>query len=112
MSAITEIYICQPGQALKEGKLVVSYDVTNRDHARTDAVARCRLDKNIARIIYYAIRDDGDFRTLYSHDNPNAPAPRAQRSLVADVTFAPAPKFRRAPARNWFARLRGFFETH
>ncbi len=111
MSTVTEIYICQPGQALKEGELVISHDVTDRKQAQGDAVARCRFDKGIARIIYYAIREDGDFRTIYSYENPNAKAPMARRPLVADVDFGPARKFRRAPAPTLFGRLRALFET-
>lgn len=110
MSVVTEIYICQPGQALKEGELVISHDVTKREHAQADAVARCRLDRSIARIIYYAIREDGDFRTIYSYENPDAKASRTRLPLVADVTFAPARKFRRAPAPTLFGRLRALFE--
>lgn len=111
MSGTTEIYICQPGQALKEGQLVISHDVTTREDAQTDAATRCRLDKSIARITYYAIRPDGDFRTLFSYENPNARAPRAQRPLIPDSRLSPPRGFQRRPKPTFLGRLRALFET-
>jgi len=111
MMGTTEIYICQPGQTLKQGQLVISHDVATREDAQADATTRCRLDKSIARIIYYAIRPDGDFRTLYSYENPNATAPRTQRPLVAGTRFSPPGKSRRRPKPTFFGRLRALFET-
>jgi len=111
MSNVTEIYICQPGQALKEGQLVISHDVTTRDEAQADAAWRCRLDRGIARVVYYAIRPDGDFRTLYTYENPRAPAPRAAAPLVADLRLGPARKPRNAPKPTVLGRLRALFET-
>jgi len=112
MSGITEIYICQQGQALKQGELVVSHDVTTREQAQADAAARCRIDRKIARIVYYAIQDDGGFRSLYSHDNTAARAPKSPRPLVADVKYGPAAKFRgRRPRPTFFGRFRALFEA-
>lgn len=112
MPGVTEIYICQPGQALKEGELVMSNDVSTREEAQADAKSRCYLDRSIARIVYYAIRADGDFRTIYSYENPNVRNPKVARPLVADVSFGPARKFRRSqPAPTLFGRLRALFET-
>ncbi len=113
MSGVTEIYICQPGQPLKEGELVMSSDVQTREQAQRDAKSRCHLDRSIARIVYYAIRPDGDFRAIYSYENPNTRSPKAARPLVADVSFGPAPKFRRRqPPPTLFGRLRALFETN
>lgn len=111
MSDVTEIYICQPGQALKDGQLVISHDVTTREQAFADAVTRCHLDKGIARIIYYAIRPDGDFRTIFSYENPGAKAGLKRRPLTADVSFAPSARFRRQPRPTMLGRLRALFES-
>jgi len=111
MAGVTEIYICQPGQSLKDGQLVISHDVTTREQAFADAVTRCHLDAGIARIIYYAIRPDGDFRTIFSYENPGAKSGLKRRPLTADVSFAPATKFRRRPKPTLMGRMRALFEA-
>lgn len=109
MPGVTEIYICQPGQALKEGELVISHDITTRQQAEIDAAYRCRLDKSIARIIYYAVRPDGDFRTLYSYENPKARSPKSRPSLVAGTRAGPTRKRRPPPPTGVIKRLRTLF---
>lgn len=112
MSGVTEIYICEPGQKLKEGELVISHDVETREQAQIDAKTRCHFDRSIARIVYYAIRPDGEFKTIYSYENPNARAQKSPRPLVADIGFAPPLKFRRRqPPPTLFGRLRALFEA-
>lgn len=70
----TEIYICKPGQALKEGKVEYS-DIDNRAEAEADAKYRCNADPTIAKIAYYAVTPDGDFRCIYTHQGETAAAP-------------------------------------
>lgn len=104
MSGATEIYICKPGQAIKEGAVVYS-TIESRDEAEADAGRRVRDDPTIAKIAYYAVKEDGSFRTLYSFDNPHAAkAPRSQ-SLMMDerkvrrpVATQPPPLLRRIRA--------------
>jgi hypothetical protein len=83
MSGATEIYICQPGQALKEGR--VEYGTMDtKDEAASDAERRCRQDPSIARIAYYAVTEDGNFRNLFVYENPNAGKPKPRRALGGD----------------------------
>ncbi len=74
MPDVVEIYICKPGQELKQGQLVVSNDIDSRDDARADAEDRCSGNPWIARIAYYAISPNGDFKPYFSYTNPNAEA--------------------------------------
>lgn len=67
MSDLTEIYICKAGQALKEGKVVYSDEITSKRQAIPDAEDRCRRDSKIAKIAYYAVNEEGDFRCIYMH---------------------------------------------
>ncbi len=74
MPDVVEIYICKPGQELKQGQLVVSNDIDSRDAARADAEDRYSGNPGIARIAYYAISENGDFKPYFSFTNPNAEA--------------------------------------
>ncbi len=78
MSGVTEIYICRPGQALKEGRMEYG-SMETRAEAEADAAQRLRLNPGIAKIAYYAVSDNGDFRCIYSRNNPQAPAPEPRR---------------------------------
>ncbi len=71
MSGTTEIYICKPGQAIREGKVEYS-SIETRGEAEADAARRVGKDPTIANITYYAVKEDGDFRSLYRFDNPQA----------------------------------------
>src|SRR5690606_42148677 len=62
MNGVTEIYICKPGQAIKEGKLERSTTVRTRSDALIDSVRRCKADPTIAQITYYAVADGGGFK--------------------------------------------------
>ena len=109
MSGATEIYICQPGQAIKEGR--VEYGtMESRNEAASDAVRRCKSDPSIAKIAYYAVKEDGAFRSIYSYENPNAAkAPSARKKAGGVGTVAGA---RRAPAqgkRSFMDKIRGMF---
>ncbi len=72
MPDTTEIYLCKAGQALKQGRVEYSETITSRPAAEADATARCAKDNTLAKIGYYSISDDGDFRAIYTHNNPNA----------------------------------------
>lgn len=66
-----EIYLCKPGQELKQGRVEVSESIENRADAEHDAQMRCMRDKTLAKVAYYKINDDGDFKVLYTYNNPN-----------------------------------------
>ncbi|MSO92571.1 MAG: hypothetical protein EXQ86_04125 [Rhodospirillales bacterium] len=72
MSAVTEIYVCKNGQALKEGRLELSHTIADRDAAEGDAIMRCKIDGAIERIAYYAVSESGSFRNIFTYRNPNA----------------------------------------
>jgi len=72
MSGTTEIYLCRAGQSLKQGRVEYSDSIANRNEAQSDAEARCSRDNKLAKIAYYAVNEAGDFRVIYTHNNPNA----------------------------------------
>jgi hypothetical protein len=90
----TEIYICKDGQELKQGKLVYSSDIDDRESAEDDAKRRCKGDPTIKKIAYYKVSSSGDFRIFFSYTNPNCkPAPELR-------TGGPAPKKKPAPVKK------------
>lgn len=70
MSAI-EIYLCKPGQDLKQGRVEYSDNIENRADAEHDAEMRCMRDKTLAKIAYYKVNPEGDFKVLYTYKNPH-----------------------------------------
>lgn len=80
MSGATEIYICKPGQEIKQGKLEYSA-IANREEATADAERRARADPSIGLIAYYAVGEDGSFRSLYTYENKQSARARRQRSI-------------------------------
>lgn len=70
MPSVTEIYVCKPGQKLKKGKLFTSNDIHDRQAAELGARERCRFDDSIAKIAYYAIQDDGGYKSILIYENP------------------------------------------
>ena len=92
MSSVTEIYVCKPGQELKKGKLFTSSDIHDRQAAEMDARERCGFDDTIAKIAYYAIQDDGGYKSILIYDNPDvdlsAVPSSARESLIADASQA------------------------
>ena len=70
MSGTTKIYICYPGQAIKEGKCEYC-NIQSRMKANGDAVRRFTADPKIAKIAYYKVNDDGDFKILCTKGNAN-----------------------------------------
>jgi hypothetical protein len=108
MSGATEIYICQPGQAIKQGR--VEYGtMETRDEAAVDARRRSQSDPSIAKIAYYAVKEDGAFRSLYTFDNPNAAKPAPARKRAGVTTKAAS---RRLPPgkRSLIDKIRMVFE--
>ena len=108
MSEVTEIYVCKPGQALKEGKLEYSSTITRREEAEADALRRCRSDATIARIAYYAIDESGKFRNFYTYENPNAAKPAPRRAASAPAAAGRSRRRREKP--TLIRRIRAFFE--
>lgn len=79
-----EIYLCKPGQALKDGHLVYSDAIHCRADAEADALQRIKTNPGLAKIAYYQVSETGDFKILYSHQNPNAGAPPKPKSDPAN----------------------------
>ena len=71
MPNVVEIYLCKAGQKLEEGRLVMSNDIADKEAAKSDAEARCKISPSLARIAYYAISSNGDFKPFFSYTNPN-----------------------------------------
>ncbi len=82
MSGTTEIYICQPGQAIKEGRMEMG-SVDSRAQAEHDAESRLKLDPTIAKIAYYAVSEGGAFRCFYTKENPNVVKPKRKVGSAA-----------------------------
>jgi hypothetical protein len=89
MPDIVEIYLCKAGQKLEEGRLVMSNDITDKDAAKSDAEARCKISPSLARIAYYAISSNGDFKPYFSYTNPNV------QNTMAKLQQASEPKKRK-----------------
>ena len=106
MRGATEIYICQPGQAIKEGKVEYS-SIASRGEAEVDAIRRVREDPSIAKLAYYAVSEDGGFKSLYSYDNPRAGKAPEKRSALDDLN-SPSEGGNRKP--SLFRRIRAVFE--
>ncbi|MBC8267172.1 MAG: hypothetical protein H8E36_00290 [Rhodospirillaceae bacterium] len=71
MADTTEIYLCRAGQDLKQGKVEYSDSITNKADAEADAIQRCKWNKKLAKIAYYAVNTEGDFRIILTYNNPN-----------------------------------------
>jgi hypothetical protein len=106
MPGATEIYICWPGQAIKDGKVEYG-SIATRGEAEADAARRVRIDSTIAKIAYYAVKEDGGFRTLYSFDNPHAAKTPERRSAMDDLN---APSLGVRQRTSLFKRIRAVFE--
>lgn len=101
----TEVYICKPGQALKEGKVVYA-DVDNRAEAEADAKARCSDDPTIAKIAYYTVSEDGDFRCIYTHQGTAAEAAPAKKK-ASTVKRKKIPAKKKPEKKGFLQRLFG-----
>jgi hypothetical protein len=85
MSSVTEIYVCKLRQELKKGKLFTSGDIHTREDAERDAKERCGRDDTIAKIAYYAIQDDGGFKSILTYENPDVDLSSAPSDDRADL---------------------------
>ena len=110
MSDLTEIYICKPGQELKQGKLEHS-NISTKEEAEKDAKSRCKYDSSIGRIAYYAVDASGGFRNFFTYENPNAVARKPRPASGGSATRpAGAPVRRPARAPSLLQRIRAAFE--
>ena len=105
----TEIYICKDGQELKQGKLVYSEDVDDRESAEDDAKHRCKTDQTIKKIAYYKVSSSGDFRVFFSYTNPNCKPAPPPRPAAAAPARKPAPKKKPPPPPSLAQRLKKMF---
>lgn len=71
MAGTTEIYLCRKGQTLKQGRVQYSDSIETKADAEADATQRCKWDKKLAKIGYYAVNEAGDFRVILTYNNPN-----------------------------------------
>lgn len=112
MAGTTEIYICQSGQEIKQGKLEYSDTVTSREAAMADAVIRSKSDPNIAVIAYYAVDDNGQVEDLYTFDATAAAkgSPRSTQS-GAKTGSAKGTQKKAAPKKSIFGKIRAVFEA-
>lgn len=99
----TEVYICKAGQSLKQGKVEYA-DIDNRNEAEADAKQRCRADPTIAKIAYYTIKDDGDFRCIYTHQGEASAAPAAETKPKATAKAKKKPAKKKSFLQRLFGR--------
>lgn len=67
-----EIYLCKAGQALKEGRMMTADGIDSKADAEADAVAQIKRDPSLAKIAYYKISANGDFKLFFTYTNPKA----------------------------------------
>ncbi|MCF8482138.1 MAG: hypothetical protein K9H25_17070 [Rhodospirillum sp.] len=103
----TEIYLCKPGQAMKEGQLVHA-DIADREDAKSDAERRLATNPGLAKIAYYHVKEDGTFRMIHSQTNSNVKVPAKAtaaavppRRVQAKAKPKPKPKGIWAKFRHW-----------
>ncbi len=96
----TEIYLCRPGQAMKDGRIVHG-DIADRQEAKSDAEARLAREPGLAKIAYYHLKDDGGFRLLYSHTNPHVAAPPKKGAVADPPVRRRRPKPKPKPKGLW-----------
>jgi hypothetical protein len=116
MSSVTEIYVCKLQQDLKKGKLFTSGDIHDRADAELDARERCASDDTIAKIGYYAVDDEGGFKSILIYENPNVDLSSALSSgserddLIASAAQAHAEtKEANKPRASLFSKVVTFF---
>ncbi|MBK19564.1 MAG: hypothetical protein CMM52_12085 [Rhodospirillaceae bacterium] len=105
MSNTTEIYICYPGQSIKEGKCEYS-DIQTRMEADSDAARRFAADPGIAKIAYYKVNEDGDFKIMCTKENANVQNTRGRKKLDSGARTHPDRKRRAPKKQGLFGRLK------
>ncbi|MBT5050004.1 MAG: hypothetical protein HOM58_15995 [Rhodospirillaceae bacterium] len=112
MSGTTEIYICKPGQEIRQGKLETSDTVTSRAAAMADATLRTKADSSIAVIAYYAVDDNGQVEDLYTFGaSPEAKSSPRSAPSGAKASIAKGGRKKGAPKKSFFGKLRAVFEA-
>lgn len=71
MADTTEIYLCRKDQSLQQGRVEYSDSISNKAEAQADAIQRCKRDNKLAKIAYYAVNQEGDFKVILTYSNPN-----------------------------------------
>jgi len=69
MSGTTDIYICYPGQGIKEGKCEYS-NIQSRMEADSDAARRFANDPKIAKIAYYVLTTTATSKSFVRKKTP------------------------------------------
>jgi len=112
MSGATEIYICEPGQPVEQGRIEYSAKIRSRYDAEKDALDRCAADPSIGKIVYYAVSEDGDFKSILTYDNPRARKVKKHCVPAGAVSRNTVKKGRRKQQKNpgLIDRLRRVFE--
>ncbi len=103
MSDAVEIYVCMPGQSLKEGKVEYSQTIYDKFAAEQDAQKRVKINPKIHKIAYYKINAEGDFRIFYSFTNPDAT--NQPRTVIQQ--HDKKPKKKKPRKRSFLERLFG-----
>ena len=115
MSSVTEIYVCKLGQELKKGKLFTSKDIHTRQEAEVDARERCGFNDSIAKVAYYAIQDDGNFKSILIYENPDVDLSRFSSNTLPENSSESGAKTRTPASSDFksgnslFSRLVMFF---
>ncbi len=115
MATGTEIYICKKGQKLEDGRMEFVPERMDRNRAQLDARERMDRDESIAKIGYYAVDDEGNFKPIHTAESPmvndaSKPAQKAKQSNGASAGrrssgAASAGTKGRKPKRSLMARL-------
>lgn len=102
MSDAVEIYVCLEGQALKEGKVEYSQSIYDKYGAEQDAKDRVKRNPLIAKVAYYRVNDEGDFRIFYSFTNKEL---RTGQTIIQKHDRKP--KRKKARKRTFWEKLFG-----
>lgn len=108
MPSGTEIYVCKPGQKLEQGRMEFVPETMDRGRAEADARERFERDDGIAKIGYYAVNDDGDFKPIYTAESPTideSDAPQLKQGQSTSTRSKAAPKAKKAARRTLLSRL-------
>ncbi len=109
MAGTTEIYICYPGQAIKEGKCEYS-DIQSRMEADSDAARRFADDPKIAKSAYYKVNEDGDFKILCTKENANVKKSGGRQGIQdSGARTHPDRKRKAQKKQGFFGRLKSSF---
>jgi hypothetical protein len=112
MSRTTEIYICQPGQDIKQGKLETNDTITTGGAAMSDAAMRTKADPSVAMIAYYSVGEDGDVQDLFTYEgSKTSERPKQPAAARGKAGIAKDSKKKAVRKTSFFGRLRSVFEA-